>query len=66
MPLPLLLLLSNLLGLLAFLSPPDGIPFRIILGFFLPHLLEIGLMDGELGFLVECSRTKNGGELGGG
>ena len=50
---------------LAFLSPPDDIPFRIILGFFLPHLPEIGFMDGELCFLAECSRTENGRGLGG-
>ena len=65
MPLPLLLLLGKLFDLLVFLSPPDGIPFRKILGLFLPLLLDIGFMDGELFFLVECSRTENGRGLGG-
>ena len=60
MPLPLLLLLGNLLGLLALFLPPDGIPFRIFLVFLLPQLLEIGFMDRELGLFVEGSRTENG------
>ena len=65
MLLPLLLLLSKFFGLLGLFSPPDGIPFRILLGLLLPHLLEVGLVDGELGFLVECSRTENGRRMRG-
>jgi len=64
-PLPLLLLLGKLFGLLALLSPPDGFLLRIFLVFFLLLLLRIELMDGELGLLIKGNRTENGRGLGG-
>ena len=65
MLLPLLLLLSELFGLLGLFSPPYSIPFRILLGLLLHHLLEIRLVDGKLSFLIEYGRTEDRGRMRG-